>query len=341
MTKQLVLVTGVSGYVASYVVDVLIKEGYAVRGTVRSGKLDALRTAPISTKNSDKFSVVAIDDVATADFTEALKDVNAVIHVASPLAGNGTPTETLNSARNGTLNVLRQATAQGIYKVVVTSSWGAALDPTMDDVYNGVTYTADSWGKVDENDFLNGTHSPFWSYLAAKIFAEKAAWEFAKSNPSLDLATINPPFIYGPLNLDFPLPTVDRLGPNMRLHALISGEPGRPLGPQVPPFYVDVRDVALAHVRALSVPPAEYKRYLVSAGHFTFKEAVNYIADAHPELRPRLPSLEGAVPLAGNLSTIDASKAAVDLKLTNYIPWQKMVDDAVTSMVKSENNLKL
>ncbi|KAF8920169.1 hypothetical protein CPB85DRAFT_1372919 [Mucidula mucida] len=245
MTKQFVLVSIVvlSGYVASYVVDVLLKEGYAVRGFA----------APVSSKNPD-FSVVAIDDVATGDFTEALKGVNAVIHVASPLAGNGTATESLNSARNGTLNVLRQATAQGISKIVVTVA-GA--------------------------------------YLATKIFAEKAAWDFAKSNPTLDLATINPPFIYGPLNLNFPLPTVDRLGPNRWLHALVFGETGRPLGPQLPPFYVDVRDVAVAHVRALSVPPGEYKRYLISAGHFTFKEAVDYIADAHPELRSRLPSLEG------------------------------------------------
>ncbi len=134
---------------------------------------------------------------------------------------------------------------------------------------------------------------------------------------------------------------MDRLGPNRWLHALVFGETGRPLGPQLPPFYVDVRDVAVAHVRALSVPPGEYKRYLISAGHFTFKEAVDYIADAHPELRSRLPSLEGVVPLPDNLSTIDASKAAVDLKLTNYIPWQQMVDDAVTSMVKMEEQLKL
>ena len=71
-------------------------------------------------------------------------DVNAVIHVASPLAGRETPEAALNvrpqacrrvsklthvqSALEGTLNVLRQSVKAGVHKVVLTSSWATTLD---------------------------------------------------------------------------------------------------------------------------------------------------------------------------------------------------------------------
>ena len=104
-----------------------------------------------------------IDDIVSGDFTAALKgktspslvldycssgslsiDVSAVIHLASPLAGRETPEAGLNvrpqglayerkltelqSALEGTLNILRQSVTAGVHKVVLTSSWATTLD---------------------------------------------------------------------------------------------------------------------------------------------------------------------------------------------------------------------
>ena len=40
-----------------------------------------------------------------------------------------------------------------------------------------------------------------FGYRASKTFAERAAWDFVKNEkPSFDIATINPPMVFGPVN---------------------------------------------------------------------------------------------------------------------------------------------
>jgi nucleoside-diphosphate-sugar epimerase len=64
-------------------------------------------------------------------FPEAFKDVSAVIHSASPLAGRtATLDEILTTAVEGTLNVVRQAQQAGIKRIVVTSSIASVKNPT-------------------------------------------------------------------------------------------------------------------------------------------------------------------------------------------------------------------
>lgn len=45
------------------------------------------------------------------------------------------------------------------------------------------------WGSVTTEEFIGGEHEPTWSYMASKVLAEQAAWEFAAREPALDLAT--------------------------------------------------------------------------------------------------------------------------------------------------------
>ncbi|KAJ7082355.1 hypothetical protein B0H15DRAFT_932660 [Mycena belliarum] len=191
------------------------------------------------------------------------------------------------------------------------------------------------WGNVTEEDLLNGNHSPLWNYLATKILAETAAWKFATAHPSLDLTTINPPFIYGPLHTDFPTPEKTRLGANGMIYALLSGA----LPPQLAPFYCDVRDVARAHVQSLKATQVgEQKRFLISGGAFTWKDAVGYLSVVRPELAARLPSAEGAKALPGPLVATDISPAESVLGMDerNYITWKKSVGDAVDSILLAE-----
>ncbi len=186
------------------------------------------------------------------------------------------------------------------------------------------------------------------------------AWEFARENPTLDLATskqcrlydecvtfiippffkVNPPFIYGPVNPQFPPAMPDNLGVNRMVYSLISGESGRPLPIQLPPFYCDVRDVARAHVKALTLDPLETpekKRFIVSGGHFTWKEAVEYLEKNRPDLKSRLPPVTGSSSgLPGKLSSIDLTRARDVLKIEEYIPWESTIDDTISSLLTAE-----
>ncbi len=214
------------------------------------------------------------------------------------------------------------------------------------------------WGTVTEEEFLSSGHNPLWVYLAAKIMAETMAWKFARENPTVDLATskyrlyecltfitrfflVNPPFIYGPANAQFPPVTPDRLGANRMVYSLISGESGRPLPVQLPPFYCDVRDVAQAHIKALilnrSETPEE-KRFLVSGGHFTWEEAVVDLEKRRPDLKSRLPSITASSSsgLPGRLSSIDVTQARDILHMEEYVRWESTIDDTISSLLIAE-----
>ncbi|KAJ6590853.1 hypothetical protein B0H10DRAFT_2091738 [Mycena sp. CBHHK59/15] len=80
------LVTGASGFLATHVIAKAFEAGYAVRGTVRSvSKGRAVQQG--YSHLGDRFQFAVVEDLVTGDLTEALKDISAVIHVASPFTG--------------------------------------------------------------------------------------------------------------------------------------------------------------------------------------------------------------------------------------------------------------
>ncbi|KAG6806290.1 hypothetical protein H0H92_011919, partial [Tricholoma furcatifolium] len=301
-------VTGVNGFVGSNVAIALLKAGYEVRGTLRGDKVQHFRDT-ISHRFS-ALEVVQVDDLTTADLVDVLKDVDAIVHVAVPIPSAGlSAKENLNIAIEGYLNVLRQAVEANISKVVITGSWSATIDSlglikghTMQwpllkflkamstprtvpinlmisrDLSNESAKFVD-WGSETEEEFLSGVHNdnPMWFYCAAKALGERAAWKFANENPSLDVSIIIPPFIFGPYAPGFPTPGKSVMSTNQHIYALLTGT----LPPPIPPLFCDVRDVAQAHVAALSVSRAasnvEHKRFLVYGGTLIWKDAVQYL----------------------------------------------------------------
>lgn len=213
---------------------------------------------------------------------------------------------------------------------------------------------------------MDGTRDPLWIYLAAKILAERKAWKLAAETPTVDLTTscvsrlshgtyrltkrkihtctVNPPFIYGPFIEGLAPASFAGAGTNGLVYALIAGEKGRAPPVQLPPYYIDVRDVATAHVRALAAPPASdvralEKRFLISGGAFSWKEAAAYLATARPELEDRLPSLDSDSPglnLPSTISTIDTAPARDALGLTEYIGWKDTVNATIDSLLAVE-----
>jgi len=110
---------------------------------------------------------------------------------------------------------------------------------------------------------------------------------------------------------------------------------------RAPPFNVDVRDVARAHVLALKVPPSAYepKRFIISSSRFTWKEAIDFLAQARPELKGRLPVITGKEPAVPPFAILDTSATEKILGLKNYIKWEDTVLDTIDDLLRVEKEL--
>ncbi|OBZ68542.1 hypothetical protein A0H81_11537 [Grifola frondosa] len=327
--NKTILVTGVSGYLGSHVVDQLVEAGYRVRGAARSGKIPFVKEA--CKIYGDRFEAVAIDDLIAGDFTEALKGVDAVIHVAAPLVEGG-------------LNILRQGEKAGISKFVIVSSI-AAVRSAYASFEEETGWTDVDWNPVTKEEALKSPDS-FYVYSAAKTLAERAVWDFVDEHPHIDVTTVNPPFFFGPFAPCYTIPdaTLKALKTNYNAAKLSAFSTNyviydllRPDGVLMFPFAwsIDVRDVARGLVSALaSRTDVGRKRILMTAEWYSWKDAAEWISAAHPELKGRLSK---AARSAGPAPTtkIDNARAREVLGLVPR-PSKQTLLDAVDQYIALE-----
>jgi nucleoside-diphosphate-sugar epimerase len=252
-----VLVTGGSGYIASWLVKYLLDDGIDVHATVRDKSDDAKvghlkRLAESSPGRLTLYEADLMDDGA---FDVAMGGCQLVFHTASPFVFSGfkdPQKELVDPAVAGTRSVLESANRTlTVDRVVLTSSvvsiYGDAADLKHAE---GDEFTEDDW-----NTTSSLTHQP---YSYSKVAAEKVAWEIADAQDRWDLVVINPGFVLGPsltTNSDSYSLTL------MRQYVDGSLRPGAPaleLG------VVDVRDVAIAHLKAGYTPEASGRHICVS-----------------------------------------------------------------------------
>ena len=188
-----VVVTGASGYVASWVVHELLSRGATVHGTVRDPN-HPTKTAHLRALDDElpgTLKLFAADLLKPGSFAEALDGATTVIHTASPFhSGDGDPQATLvQPALDGTANVLDQASqTPTVTRVVLTSSVLAVYgDATESD---GRPLTEDDWNSSSSVD-----HQP---YAYSKTVAERKAWELAEAQSQWRLVVVNPAFVMGP-----------------------------------------------------------------------------------------------------------------------------------------------
>ncbi|CAG9951041.1 unnamed protein product [Clonostachys rosea f. rosea IK726] len=269
MFKGTVLITGASGFLGSHIAARLIDQGYKIRATFRSESKSQLLRNVLGGKNIE--TCIVADITAPGAFMEAIVGADFVIHTASPFTFKviDINKDLIQPAVEGTSRMLEAiASSSTVKRVVLTSSFAAVVDPTKGP-RAGYTYTEEDWNPMTPEKALENN---LFGYQASKTFAEKAAWDFTKSNAGNEktpsLVTICPPMIFGPVHPASGI-TKDALNESSAqlLKAVTSADPA----PTRMPVFVDVRDVAQAHVDALDVakiPNSE--RFVVCAGKFTW-----------------------------------------------------------------------
>ncbi|XP_042979675.1 phenylacetaldehyde reductase-like isoform X2 [Carya illinoinensis] len=193
--EKVVCVTGASGYIASWLVKLLLQRGYTVNASVRDPN-DPKKTEHLLMLDGakERLHLFKADILEEGSFDSLVDGCEGVFHTASPvyLSANDPQAELIEPAVKGTLNVLRScAKVSSVKRVVITSSMAAV-------VYNGKPHTPDVL--VDETWFSDPAfceESKLW-YTLSKTLAEKAAWEFSKEN-GIDMIAMHPGWVSGPL----------------------------------------------------------------------------------------------------------------------------------------------
>ena len=263
-----VLVTGGSGFIALHCIDQLLEKGFMVRTTIRSeSRKDEINKAMEKYPNLHQNLEFHICDLLEDKGWDAAVDgCDYVLHVASPFILEVPSDEDvlIRPAVDGTLRVLNACSKANVKKVVLTSSVAA------------IAYGHGDEKTFDESDWSNvGEDSGITPYAKSKTLAEKAAWEYVDNldaDNRFDFTVINPVGVFGPML------TSDMGTSNSLVSKLINGE--LPACPATHMGYVDVRDVAKAHVFSMLNSSTNNKRIIVSESEMFFVDVGRILNDA-------------------------------------------------------------
>lgn len=328
-----VLLTGGSGFIAAHCVDYLLQHGHDVVFTVRSDEKGQKILKNHPGTPSSKLSYVLVADIAQEGaFDEAVKSdppFEAVLHTASPFHFRVTDPkkDLLDPAIIGTTGILKSVkkSAPSVKRVVITSSFAAILNATKHEK----TYSEANWNPITWEEALQ---NPANGYRGSKTLAEKAAWDFVENEkPNFDIATINPPLVLGPV-VHY-LNSLDTINTsNERISNMIQGKCKDGLPPTGVFLWVDVRDVALAHVKAMEIPDAGGKRFFCTAGHYSNADLATIIKKNFPDLADKLPA-EIVSDSPAELYGYDNSRSKKVLGL-EYRSLEESVTDTVKSLLE-------
>jgi dihydroflavonol-4-reductase len=288
-----VLVTGVSGFLGSHVALQLLQQGYAVRGSVRSKAKGEVVLQSLQAAGADItcLELVELDLLSDHGWTEAAAGCDFLQHIASPfvLIMPKDKDELIRPAVEGMRRALAAAIGAGHKRMVLTSSL-AAIDCGHRDYCH--TFTEADWTELD---------GPLvTAYAESKTRAEREAWALVEREGQRErLAVINPAAILGPLLDDDPGTT------GSLILRMLSG--GIPMVPNVILEYVDVRDVAAAHIAAMISPEAAGHRHILSDASLSLMEIADILRPNFPAYAAKLPKREMSPWLAMLLSIFDKS----------------------------------
>jgi nucleoside-diphosphate-sugar epimerase len=336
--RQTILVTGGTGYIGSWVVKGLLEHGHTVRLTVRnkSHREKYQFLSDLAEKNEGSLEIREADLLESGSFDEAARGCDSIAHIASPfiLKVKNAQRDLVDPAVNGTIHVLEAANrSSSVKKVVLTSSVVAIYGDNIDMQKQGLS-------AFTEEHFNTSSSLKHQPYPYSKVQAEKKAWEMAHKQSNWKLVVMNPAFVMGPSLTSLSDSESLRFMNNMLSGRFRSGAAELHFG------YVDVRDVAKAHIFALE-NEAE-GRFILSERVTDMISLANIIRSSYGSTF-KLPTsnmpkwLVGIVGSLFGLSPkyvknnvgipiqLDASKSKSQLQL-DYTPLEQTVRDMVDQM---------
>lgn len=252
-----VLVTGATGYIASWIVKYLVEYGYIVHGTVRtlSNKEKYAHLLEIDKGEKGKLKLFEADLLKAGSFEEAMKTCELVIHSASPFFVQGVKNareQLIEPALEGTKNVLNSVNeTTTVKRVVLTSSVAAIYGDPMD-------IKKTSSGVFTEKDWNTSSTEHYQPYPYSKTLAEREAWKVEQAQKRWSLNVINPGFVMGPsLSKRIDSTSIDFI------RSMVNGKYATGM-PELYFSFVDVRDVARAHINAGILQHASGRHILVA-----------------------------------------------------------------------------
>lgn len=264
-----ILVTGATGYIAGWIIKDLLAAGYTVHATVRSPEKQQSyqHLTKIADGTTGTLKIFGADLLKQGSFDEAMQGCEIVIHTASPFVVTNFKDayrDLVQPAVDGTTNVLNSANqVKTVKKVVLTSSIASTYG-------DAVEIEKNPKGFFDENDWNTTSSVDHQPYPYSKVAAERQAWKMQSEQTRWQLVCINPALVMGPSltpnSKSGSIEVLQQFGTGMTI-----------LG--APPMwmaFVDVRDVAQAHIQAAFRPDAR-GRYIVSAATLSLMEIGNIL----------------------------------------------------------------
>lgn len=242
------------------------------------------------------------------------------MHVASPFPSE-TPDDPENNllkpAIEGTRNVLSAAHAANVSRVVVTSSCAAVYNFTA----KNTTFTEQDWNNPENA----------MPYVKSKILAEKFAWDFVaekknKGEKCFELAVINPCFVLGPSFGDS-----NFLGTSEKfIRDFMLGKQERTTERYI--GHCDVRDVALAHLKAAFLPEAAGHRHIIETKWASNREAFEILKNKYADQGYKLITEFDRIENPNNKSDTRRMTDVLGVAKTEY---EKTIIDMAESLIKA------
>ncbi|MTH45745.1 NAD-dependent epimerase/dehydratase family protein [Intestinirhabdus alba] len=282
--KKNIMVTGAAGYLASWIVNYLLREGHRVHATVRNLK-DREKVKHLERMMEifpDDLLLYEADLLKPDSFDEAMKSCSVVIHTASPYfleKPKDIEKELIQPALKGTLNVLASVNKTlSVTRVILTSSV-VSLYNNASDIGSDVNHTVQ---EKDVNRNQNVANNP---YAYSKTMAESVARDEQKKQSRWELITLHPAAIFGPSLSQ----RIDATSVGI-IFKLLNGT-FRSGVPKLWVGVVDVRNVAQAHVKAAILSDVA-GRYIIAGESLRLLEISRLINPEKYGIKNKLPKNE-------------------------------------------------